>query len=216
MKNFVLIGAGFGALMILQACASGPPKATAEQCTGTDWKAVGQQHGAAGEPMTTLNTAIKACQVHGIAPDMAAYNAGRAEGLKTYCAPLALIDHTLNGKGDPFACDPMTDAQKKSFEQGRKTRTAVARYQQVQQQVQQLQQQRQQINEEGSRLQAQFNQTTDENVRSQIQARLNQLIQQRNAIDEQLKTAEPTIKSEEAAYQGAVKEYESFKAGLAR
>ena len=213
MKHIVFLG-GLGAL-VLAGCAS-TPKVSAEQCMSQDWFAVGKAHGTAGQPMTAINDAVNLCAPHGIVPDLDAYKAGRAEGLVTYCAPTSLVDATLQGKGDPFACEPFTPTQKTAFETGRDTRAAAARYQQIKAQYDQLVQQKAQINQEGSRLTQLYNQTSDQTQRNQIGQQLTQLRKQLAQVEEQLKQADPVMRTEETTYQTAVKSYESYKAGLAQ
>jgi hypothetical protein len=203
------------AALVLTSCASAP-KMSAEQCSSMDWGALGKKDGETGQNMTALNDEITMCAAHGIKPDMDAYNAGRNEGLKSYCKPVTLLDATIQGVGDPYSCEPLSADQKKSFETGRETRAAVAKYQQLKQQYDQLIQQRQRINQEGAQLTQQYNQTTDETARQQIAQRINYLRQALAQTEEKIKQADPVMKTETATYETAVKKYEAYKATLAR
>ncbi|WP_102868031.1 DUF2799 domain-containing protein [Pseudovibrio exalbescens] len=69
------------ASLLLAGCAS----LSEEQCTTGDWKGIGVQDGQAGKPVNRIEDHKKACGKYGIEPDMAAYQAGRRIGLKSYC-----------------------------------------------------------------------------------------------------------------------------------
>ncbi|MEL6956022.1 MAG: DUF2799 domain-containing protein [Pseudomonadota bacterium] len=199
--------------LALAGCAS-QPRLSQEQCASADWRAIGLQDGQAGQAMTALNDEITACKEYGISPDMAAYTAGREEGLKRYCLPATVLDATVQGVGDPFVCEPFSDTLRTAFETGRETRAAVQRWQQVQAQYQQLTERRDAINQEGARLTQLYNQEPDAARRQQIGAQITELSQQRNALDAEIAEAEPIMRQEEAQYRGAVANYERVRAGL--
>ncbi|MGH1422805.1 MAG: DUF2799 domain-containing protein [Hyphomonas sp.] len=209
-------GLALGACLTMAACASSGPKYNADQCASIDWHAMGVADGQKGENPTALNDEISQCSAFGVSVDKEQYNAGREEGLKTYCQPSVLIDATVQSVGDPFSCQPFTDVQKSAFETGRDTKAAVARYQQFKAQYDQLLQAKEQINTEGNQLTARYQQTQDETTRNQIKQRIQYLREQLQLVNAKLEEADPTMKTEEAAYQGAVKSYEAFKAGLAQ
>jgi hypothetical protein len=209
---------GICAAMLLSACAGGPVKATAEQCTGTNWFEVGKAHGTAGQSMLALNTAINACAEHDIKPDRDAYVAGRAEGLKTYCEPASLVEATIQAKGDAFSCEPFTAQQKTAFETGRDTRAAVARYQQYEAQYKQLTDAKAKINEEGAQRTQQYQQASETTnpTKQQLADRINYLREQLKAVDAQLAEATPVMAEEKGKYDLAVSRYERFKSSLAQ
>lgn len=204
---------GLIALLLLGGCASAP-KLDASQCAAIDWRALGERDGAAGQAMTALNDEITQCKPFGIAPDMTAYEAGRAEGLKAYCRPQVILDAAIQNVGDPFVCVPMTDTVRAAFDKGRETRAAVQRYQQVKQQYDKLLSARQQINQQGAELAQRYNQAGDETTRQQIAARIGQLREQLKTVEAELEKAAPVMQAEEARYKSAVQSYEAFKAGL--
>lgn len=209
-------GFTLGACLMMAACASSGPKYSAEQCAGADWYAMGMADGKKGENLTALNDEITQCNAFGVDVDKVKYTAGRTEGLTSYCQPGVLIDATVQGVGDPFSCEPFSDVQKSAFETGRDTKAAVARYQQFKAQYDQLLQAKEQINKEGNQLTARYQQTEDEATRSQISQRIKYLREQLQLVNTKLQEADPTMKTEEATYQGAVKTYEAFKSGLAQ
>lgn len=200
--------------IVLAGCASAPTL-SAEQCSAMDWRALGEADGKNGQPMTALNDEIQLCAPHGIEPDLDTYKAGRAAGLVTYCAPVTLLDATIQAAGDPFVCEPFSDKQKTAFDRGREIRSAVARYQGLKQQYDQLVQRKAEINQEGARLTQAYNQTGDANQRQQIAAQITTLRQQLAAVDAEIAKADPVMKTEETTYQSTVKSYEALKASLA-
>ncbi len=71
------------ALVVLGGCAS----MSAAECAMSDWRAVGFEDGSLGYTADRLGNHRRACAKHGYAPDFAAYQAGREEGLELYCQP---------------------------------------------------------------------------------------------------------------------------------
>lgn len=223
----ILIGSA--CITTLAACASGP-KISAEDCAAADWYAVGLQHGKVGANITEINTAVQACGETGNPVDIDQYRAGRAEGLKTYCTPLTILESATQGKGDPYSCDPVTPALKASIDKGVETRAAMARYQQYQAQYKQLTDQRtqiqsqlQQIQQEGQQLQQALPRATEATnpTRVQIQQRLNYLQQQYQAgnqqlseVNESIREADPIMQTEKQTYDAAVQSYNAYKAGI--
>ncbi len=57
------------------------------ECLVSDWQMIGYEDGARGYGSQHLARHRKACAKHGIAPDLAAYQQGRSEGLQEYCQP---------------------------------------------------------------------------------------------------------------------------------
>ncbi len=198
---------------LLSACAGGP-NYTAEQCAGIDWRALGLQDGRNGQSMTALNDEITGCKPFGIAPDLETYRAGHDEGLKTYCQPAIILEAALKSVGDPYVCQPLSDDLEAAMTQGRETRAAVARYQNVKAQYDQLIQRRGQIEEEGSRLTKLYNASADETERQQIAQRTAYLRGQLDAVNQQIADAQPVMQQEAAAYEAAVQTYERFREGL--
>jgi hypothetical protein len=67
----------------LAGCAS----MSKDECRVVDWRTVGYEDGVAGRASDTIGQYRKACASVGVAPDLDAYRAGRAEGLREYCQP---------------------------------------------------------------------------------------------------------------------------------
>lgn len=58
-----------------------------EECQLADWRSIGYEDGAKGQPLSYLGNHRKACAEHGVTPDMERYEEGRLAGLKEYCTP---------------------------------------------------------------------------------------------------------------------------------
>ncbi|ATJ81331.1 DUF2799 domain-containing protein [Halomonas beimenensis] len=71
------------ALLGLSGCAT----LSEGECRTADWRQLGRQDGAQGQPRARLFEHRKACAEYGIAPDAEAYFTGRQRGLFDYCTP---------------------------------------------------------------------------------------------------------------------------------
>ena len=71
------------ALAGLSGCAT----MSGDECLTSDWEAIGYEDGARGYTSDQLGARRKACAKHGVTPDFAAYQHGRAQGLDEYCQP---------------------------------------------------------------------------------------------------------------------------------
>lgn len=69
------------ALSGLAGCATMNEQA----CLVTDWRSVGFEDGAAGRSVGSIGRYREACARHGIAPDLAEYRGGHAEGVGVFC-----------------------------------------------------------------------------------------------------------------------------------
>ncbi|MCP4301168.1 MAG: DUF2799 domain-containing protein [Gammaproteobacteria bacterium] len=67
----------------LSGCAS----MSGDECVTSDWAAIGYEDGARGYTTDRISQRRKACAKHGVTPDFAAYQNGRAQGLVEYCQP---------------------------------------------------------------------------------------------------------------------------------
>jgi hypothetical protein len=68
----------------LTACSATMSK---DECRAVDWRTVGYEDGVAGYSGERIGQHRKACAEYGVTPDLNAYRAGRAEGLREYCQP---------------------------------------------------------------------------------------------------------------------------------
>jgi hypothetical protein len=58
-----------------------------DECRAVDWRTVGYEDGVAGHSGERIGQHRKASAEYGVTPDLDAYRAGRAEGLREYCQP---------------------------------------------------------------------------------------------------------------------------------
>ena len=84
--------------LLISGCAS----MGKDECLHADWQIIGYEDGARGYAGTRIGVHRKACAKHGVAPDMAAYEAGRLKGLQEWCTPrngyrLGLKGNRYNG-----------------------------------------------------------------------------------------------------------------------
>ena len=80
--------AGFAAACLVSTVAlAGCASMSKEECLTVDWRTVGYEDGAAGRSGEAIGQRRKACAAAGITPDLDAYRAGRAAGLREYCQP---------------------------------------------------------------------------------------------------------------------------------
>jgi len=68
-----------------------------DECVTSDWAAIGYEDGARGYTTDRISQRRKACAKHGVTPDFAAYQSGRAQGLVEYCQPGRGFDVGSNG-----------------------------------------------------------------------------------------------------------------------
>lgn len=94
-NSFILV-----ALAMLTGCASMSP----EECSVSDWYAVGFTDGARGMPVSRFDRYREACGAHGVAPDFDAYRTGRNEGLQDFCQPEKGFNLGNSGRSNPGVC----------------------------------------------------------------------------------------------------------------
>ena len=72
---------------VLLLAVSGCATMDRDECLTVDWRTIGFEDGSAGYAGDRIGQHRKACAKHGVTPDLAAYQAGRTEGLREYCVP---------------------------------------------------------------------------------------------------------------------------------
>jgi hypothetical protein len=97
--------------LLISGCAS----MGKDECLHADWQIIGYEDGARGYAGTRIGVHRKACAKHGVAPDMAAYEAGRLKGLQEWCTPrngyrLGLKGNRYNGVCPQFLESPFIEA----------------------------------------------------------------------------------------------------------
>jgi hypothetical protein len=104
-------------VLVLCACSTMSP----EQCRSADWRQIGYADGIEGYPGSRIQEHASACAGSGVTPDLSAYLAGRADGLKTYCQPQKGFDVGRGGRPDNAGdCpEPMRAAFLEQYGRGR-------------------------------------------------------------------------------------------------
>lgn len=72
------------AALLVAGCSTTMDK---DECRTVDWRTVGYEDGVAGRSGEQIGLHRKACAEYGVTPNLDAYRAGRAEGLREYCQP---------------------------------------------------------------------------------------------------------------------------------
>jgi hypothetical protein len=102
--------------LALQACAT----MSEDECAISDWHTIGYEDGASGQPASRIGEHRKACAKHGVAPDLAAYQAGRDEGLHEFCQPDNGFNLGARGGHYSGACPSDLDADfREAYQAGR-------------------------------------------------------------------------------------------------
>jgi uncharacterized protein (DUF1786 family) len=100
----------------LTGCAS----MSKNECLTVDWRTVGYEDGVAGRSGDMIGRYRKACADHGVAPNLNAYQTGRAEGLREYCQPQNGFRVGASGADYSGTCPAdMAPAFTKAYESGR-------------------------------------------------------------------------------------------------
>lgn len=108
--------AGLTALLLL-GCAS----VSEEECRVGDWRGIGFSDGAAGRSPDYIDNHRKACAKVGVAPDLAAWQAGRSQGLKQYCSPQNAYETGRKGQEiGPYCSAAQVSSMQKAHEFGLK------------------------------------------------------------------------------------------------
>lgn len=90
------------ALLLFAGCAT----MDKSECETADWRMIGLEDGARGQPLTYLSRHRKACAEHGIAPNLARYERGHAAGLRQYCTPANGFKNGRAGRRYQGVCPP--------------------------------------------------------------------------------------------------------------
>jgi hypothetical protein len=80
------------------------------ECRSADWRTIGYEDGARGEPASRIGKHRHACASHGVAPNLTAYQQGREEGLRQFCRPQN--GYRLGEQGVPYrgVCPPYLES----------------------------------------------------------------------------------------------------------
>ena len=83
MTNIKTLVSAIAIAAVLGGCAT----MRKDECLVNDWQSVGYEDGVQGRTADRIGTYRKDCASHGVSPDLAAYQAGRADGLREFCKP---------------------------------------------------------------------------------------------------------------------------------
>lgn len=104
-------------LLGIAACAS----LSEDACRAGDWRGIGLRDGAAGRADGYVANHAEACAEIGVAPDIAAWREGRAEGLTLYCTPQNAFEIAARGSRINAVCPASTAyALARATDQGRR------------------------------------------------------------------------------------------------
>ncbi len=107
----------------LAGCASVSPEERAAFCRTVDWHEYGRNDGRLGIPSGERADVIAACEKAGLPADLAAYEAGRAEGLAAYCTVENGYEAGRQGRRYRGVCPPEREIGfLQGYEQGRTDR----------------------------------------------------------------------------------------------
>ncbi|MBL4619699.1 MAG: DUF2799 domain-containing protein [Marinicaulis sp.] len=84
VRNTSIVSLSLCSVLLASGCAS----MSKEACLHADWRAIGYEDGADGQPISAASSKRTACaKKAGVTIDMAQYVMGREEGLTLYCRP---------------------------------------------------------------------------------------------------------------------------------
>ena len=89
------------AIAVLSGCAS----MSSEECTNSDWVAIGYEDGSRGYTTDKFGSRRKVCAKHGVTADFKAYQEGREEGLVEFCQPSRGYNLGVSGGAYYGVCD---------------------------------------------------------------------------------------------------------------
>ena len=105
---------------MLALAGAGCATMSGDECRLADWRMIGYEDGAAGAQASAIGSRREACAEHGVVPDLAAYRAGREEGLREFCQPRN--GYNLGARGGQYAgvCPAdLEPAFAEAYDQGR-------------------------------------------------------------------------------------------------
>jgi ribosome modulation factor len=104
-------------LLAVAGCSATMSK---DECKTVDWRTIGYEDGVAGRSGEQIGLHRKACAEYGVTPDLNAYRAGRAEGLREFCHPHNGYRAGVTGAAYYDGCPAeLAPAFEESYEYGR-------------------------------------------------------------------------------------------------
>ncbi len=121
MRNRIRLAMALAATLVAAACTTVPDTERRAGCQATDWVSYGQNDGRLGVPESERAGHFADCAELGFPADLAAYRAGRAEGLVHYCTLDNGYEVGSSGRRYHKVCPPeLEQAFLQGYEEGRK------------------------------------------------------------------------------------------------
>jgi hypothetical protein len=116
MKSTVI--ATLSASLLVGGCTTST--LSRDECRTVDWRTIGYEDGVAGRSGEQIGRHREACAEYGVTPDLDAYRAGRAEGLREFCQPRNGYRAGASGHAYHDSCPPeLAAAFLAAYDQGR-------------------------------------------------------------------------------------------------
>jgi ribosome modulation factor len=189
-------------VILLGACSSQMSK---DECRTVDWRTVGYEDGVAGRPGDRIGEHRRACAEHGVTPDLNAYLAGRADGLKEYCQPHNGYRAGAGGRTYHDVCPAdLAAAFEQAYDEGR---ALFVREQRVRDADQQIETRRTEIRRLEDRIAASAFEVVDE--KATAEQRTQAVLDTKQAAERigRLKAEIVDLEKERARYQAELEAY---------
>ena len=168
-------------LVLAAALLSGCASMSEKECLTVDWREQGQRDGQNGYPLSRIEEHREACAKVRVAPDLAAYRAGRDVGIQQYCTRSNGIEQGRHGRSYRNACPAQLEP---AFLEGHR---AGSRVHQAQQRADQLQ------NNLYSK-QSELDRAKDDAARKRLREELRLLDQRLRSAREEINDAERRLR----------------------
>lgn len=107
-------------------CATLSPEQRLAECQNTDWQRFGLNDGRLGVPTSDRSDTFTDCAELGEPVNLAVYQAGRTEGLQSYCTAESGYQVGIEGRRYANVCPPSLEPDfLQGYERGRKERPAL-------------------------------------------------------------------------------------------
>lgn len=108
-----------GGCLALGGCAT----LNEAECLQGDWRTIGFEDGARGQPLNRIGEHRKACAEYGVRPDLASYETGHWEGARVFCVPRTAYRLGVGGGTYHGTCPPDREREFVAyFQAGREVR----------------------------------------------------------------------------------------------
>lgn len=166
--------------LCLGACAS----LSEDECRNGDWQNIGYLDGVQGEGPEKLAEHREACTRYGIAPDLAAYSAGRDAGLQLFCTPRNGFRYGSRGSIYQGVCPANLElAFIGAYEQGHELHTHELAVSEINREVDEVERRLRDVDDDLYRIDTRLRDTDiSDSERNQLYRRGQQLAQERGRL----------------------------------